>query len=745
VAVSAATALGAVPPPPAAALGATSYGPAAVTEMRKARETAEQQKEATDKPIREQTDTDVKKAKTQYDRVASDYAPVEVTKPPPVPVNDPLQGFASAAGVFAMLASALTHTPAINAMNGMASAINATKANDWKAYEEGYKQWKENTDLALKKHQMQAEDMKLALETMQTDLSLGKAKLDAANAVYDDRVSTKAAELGDLVQLDQIQTSRALAAASMAEHQARITAMGPELALARAEKEAIAQGTPEALSKFNDFKTALTGTPEQREYIDQVKANMDAGMPRAAAELKAQTDIATAKVSAADRPGSADWQMRTLVGDYMAHGMSQAEAVLKAKQEISKAAGSAKPSPADKWTLLTDPENGQQYLQSVGRDGTVRNQTVDGQPYHPSGAVQVGKEDAPVVAARKQASDDERARHNEAVEAIQNNRLLTQDARSKRLDEENQRHHKASEDEAGGAQGIAVRKFIDENPNATAQDIQKFVAGMKPTAGGVAGKQLDDVKADVKREHPEYTEGQADTAANNIIAVSKKVPGTSMTAFVAEHAANYEKTFTAQNGRPPTPEELGNYVATAQGKQSLNANQLNLLEDRAQQFKLALDNVQKIKELLPKAVAIATRLGQPLEKIEAVGNMLGTDSSTDRADFQTALAFLRTNAPLLLKQANPTSRAIGGDQAMVEKIIRGENWGDSRLNVESAMNNLDSIFQQDLSIMQNQAKRSGRTLNLPGLTAPLPGQTSAPAASTAPSAPPPWETDPDAK
>jgi hypothetical protein len=53
------------------------------------------------------------------------------------------------------------------------------------------------------------------------------------------------------------------------------------------------------------------------------------------------------------------------------------------------------------------------------------------------------------------------------------------------------------------------------------------------------------------------------------------------------------------------------------------------------------------------------------------------------------------------------------------------------------MDNLNSIFQQDLSIMQNQARRSGRTLNLPGLTTPLPGATPA---APAPAAP--WATDP---
>src|SRR5438445_12492205 len=44
--------------------------------------------------------------------------------------TSPFETFGSMGSIFALVASAFTHTPAVNAMNAMAGAINAVKAND---------------------------------------------------------------------------------------------------------------------------------------------------------------------------------------------------------------------------------------------------------------------------------------------------------------------------------------------------------------------------------------------------------------------------------------------------------------------------------------------------------------------------------------------------------------------------------------------------------------------------------------
>src|ERR1700739_3000361 len=57
------------------------------------------------------------------------------TPPPQIPAPDPIRGFASAASIFALIASAFTHTPAAAAMDGMAAAINAANKHDMDAYD----------------------------------------------------------------------------------------------------------------------------------------------------------------------------------------------------------------------------------------------------------------------------------------------------------------------------------------------------------------------------------------------------------------------------------------------------------------------------------------------------------------------------------------------------------------------------------------------------------------------------------
>ena len=112
------------------------------------------------------------------------------------PKNDPVDGFASIGAIFAGLASAFTHTPAINAMNGMAAAINARNQGNQTAYKEAYQAWKDNTELAIKRQEIQSKAFTSALDLMQTDVAAGNAALKAAAATYGDRNALMWSETG---------------------------------------------------------------------------------------------------------------------------------------------------------------------------------------------------------------------------------------------------------------------------------------------------------------------------------------------------------------------------------------------------------------------------------------------------------------------------------------------------------------------------------------------------------------------
>jgi hypothetical protein len=218
----------------------------------------------------------------------------------------------------------------------------------------------------------------------------------------------------------------------------------------------------------------------------------------------------------------------------------------------------------------------------------------------------------------------------------------------------------------------ALNRYLEEHPDATGEDIQKFVK-----AGKGATSFID----------TQLSKAQAD----------------------AEVA-----------GKPMTPDEIGHMKRRLEGKDVLSPVQLDTLQGKAQVYTEALDQVAKAREILERATFEAGKTGKVLGATESVGNLLKLTDDTDRRDFESAISYLRLNAPVLLKHANTTSRAIGGDQALVDNIIRGGGWGDTYANVKSSLDNMNQIMMQDLRLTQQEYKQSqGQDMKIPGLT---PGQ-----------------------
>lgn len=181
--------------------------------------------------------------------------------------TDPLQSFGSAASIFAVLASAFTHTPAINAMNGMAAGINAIHAGDEEAYKRAYEAWKENTDLALKRHDAMMEDYKVALEG-------DDVALKTATAKYQDPIIRMRAEMGDIQGIVQTLDARQRTSMEMRRTAQEIEINQPK-AQASLELTSAAQAMQDAIKSKNPAKiqeaqqrvqTALQGVKQ----IEQV-------------------------------------------------------------------------------------------------------------------------------------------------------------------------------------------------------------------------------------------------------------------------------------------------------------------------------------------------------------------------------------------------------------------------------------------------------------------------------------------
>lgn len=129
--------------------------------------------------------------------------------------HDPIEGFGSVGGLFAMVASAFTKTPMDNAINGMAGALNSIKAGDEAAYERAYGSWKDNTKLALDRHKVQHDLYSDALSLMSANQGAAQAKLHNAAVRFGDSQMLMLAEHGMVKELFELQESRARAASSM--------------------------------------------------------------------------------------------------------------------------------------------------------------------------------------------------------------------------------------------------------------------------------------------------------------------------------------------------------------------------------------------------------------------------------------------------------------------------------------------------------------------------------------------------
>lgn len=110
--------------------------------------------------------------------------------------TDPVEAFGSIGSVFAMLASSFAGLPMEYALNAGAEAIKAVHAGDEKAYDREQKAWKENTDLALKRHEIQRQSYNDAILKMNTNLNAGRSELELSARKFGDQQALALLEMG---------------------------------------------------------------------------------------------------------------------------------------------------------------------------------------------------------------------------------------------------------------------------------------------------------------------------------------------------------------------------------------------------------------------------------------------------------------------------------------------------------------------------------------------------------------------
>lgn len=87
--------------------------------------------------------------------------------------------FGSPGFVFAMLASSFSAMPMNSALGAGAAAMNAINVGDMEAYDRAFNEWKVNTDLAIKRHNMERDEFQDIGTLWDKDRVAGKARLES--------------------------------------------------------------------------------------------------------------------------------------------------------------------------------------------------------------------------------------------------------------------------------------------------------------------------------------------------------------------------------------------------------------------------------------------------------------------------------------------------------------------------------------------------------------------------------------
>lgn len=136
--------------------------------------------------------------------------------------TDPLATFGSFWNVAAVVASAFTRQPLVNSLTASAAFINAKADQNDLAYKQAYQAWKDNTDLAMKRHQLERESFDDALKLMQTNATAGKAQLAAVMARFGMQKKQAMMEAGMFPELMNAWTAEVKAYEGMAKASSEI-------------------------------------------------------------------------------------------------------------------------------------------------------------------------------------------------------------------------------------------------------------------------------------------------------------------------------------------------------------------------------------------------------------------------------------------------------------------------------------------------------------------------------------------
>ena len=204
-------------PPSSPALDSMVISPQKLEAARQRLAAIQQAKTASDSAqsdeMSKRIDSDRARLESKYNAIGTDLPQAwDSDKKTAEHYTDPVSAFGSVGSVFAMLASSFAGLPMEASLNAGAAAINAIHNGDEKAYQREFDTWKANTDLAIKRHDIERQSYNDALTLMNSNINAGRTKMELAATKFGDQKVQALLDNGMDKELTDLFTSRNKAA-----------------------------------------------------------------------------------------------------------------------------------------------------------------------------------------------------------------------------------------------------------------------------------------------------------------------------------------------------------------------------------------------------------------------------------------------------------------------------------------------------------------------------------------------------
>lgn len=212
-------------------------------------------------PMLEEQEKTLRKGEATSDAAFKEIPPF---KPTPAPdqrqyQSDPLQSFFSLGSVVGILANAFEHQPWSNSFEAAAAAIDARNRGDAEAYKNAFEQWKANTDMLFKRHQVALQDWQALNEKTKGDMAARDALIRAWQAKYGADTDAALRAAGLYQQADEAITRKNTTILQMQEAYPKIVEGGMMTGAMLNLNAAIKSGDPKQIKERADELKELQG------------------------------------------------------------------------------------------------------------------------------------------------------------------------------------------------------------------------------------------------------------------------------------------------------------------------------------------------------------------------------------------------------------------------------------------------------------------------------------------------------